>query len=45
MKFIDPDLTTKGKSMLQLKNDTKVRKRGQWLRLDTLLIHAANDDH
>ena len=45
MKSVDPSLTTNGEGMLRIKNDTEVRKRGKWLRLDTLLIHAVNDDH
>lgn len=45
MKSVDPGLTTNGECMLQILNDTEVRRRGEWLRLDTLLIHAVNDDH
>ncbi len=45
MKFVDIRKNTSGEGGLLTIVDAEVRKRGEQTGLDTLVVHAVNDDN
>ncbi len=44
VKFVDIRWNTRGEGGLLLISDAEVRKRGEQTGLDTLVVHAVNDE-